>query len=279
MTNQHTLKDSISFSGIGLHTGIKTAVRVEPLDENSGFILAVQVNNKWHHCPGNLDRVISTSLCTTLGNNHFMVHTVEHILSALFGLAVDNALIKVDGPEIPIMDGSSLFFASEINRVGLKCQNSPKKILTCEKKIPPFYEDKKGAKFEFSPANNFTVAVKSFGQIEQQYSMDFSTSNYLQQICLARTYCFFHDIDKMRRQNLIKGGSLNNALVLNNDGRPINTSGFRLDQEPIRHKILDLYGDISLLGAFPLFKISATNSGHTSLINTLKHLRDKLQLQ
>jgi UDP-3-O-[3-hydroxymyristoyl] N-acetylglucosamine deacetylase len=263
MLKQRTLSSSITATGVGLHTGRKINLRINPGQPDKGIIF---VRKDYPDSPiaASLDNVHDTRLSTTISNGEASVSTVEHLLSALAGLGIDNAIIELDGPEVPIMDGSSRPFVFLIQSAGISEQNHPKRFIKITKDIEVKQNDK-WAKIE--PFNGFKVSFTidfdhpSFPRETQNSTIDFSTISYLSQVSRARTFGFAKDIENLRKNNLALGGSVNNAIVID-DYKIINEDGLRYKDEFVKHKILDAIGDLYLLGHSLIGSFSAFKSGH-----------------
>ena len=268
-----TLKSPIKFDGIGLHTGVKTQITLKPAPINSGIFFnridkSVIIPAKW-------DRVISTKFSTNIALNETEVKTVEHLLSALSGLHINNCEILIDNIEVPILDGSSSIFVDKILKNGLIEQDSEQKILEIVKPIK-FSCDYGFA--ELSPNSsedeglNINLESSFDGKYEDQdIEIRNLNGNYVDSISKARTFGFFQEIEYLKSQNLIKGGSLDNAIVIK-DKRPLNKDGLRYEDELMRHKVLDVVGDLYLSG-FPIIgKYNGFKTGHFITINLIKEL-------
>ena len=263
MLKQRTLSSKIKASGVGLHTGKKISLTLKPAPTNSG-ISFIRTDIKAEPIRASLENVFDTRLSTTLSNSHVKISTVEHLLSALAGLGIDNADIELDGPEVPIMDGSARPFVFMIQSAGIQEQNDSKKFIKIKKTIE-VKEDEKWAKIE--PFEGFKVAFTidfnhpAFNESTQSSEIDFSSVSYLSQVSRARTFGFAKDIELLRRNNLALGGSVNNAIVID-DYKVINEEGVRFQDEFVKHKILDAIGDLYLLGHSLIGSFSAFKSGH-----------------
>ena len=263
MLKQRTLSSKIKASGVGLHTGKKISLTLKPAPTNSG-ISFLRTDIKAEPIRASLENVFDTRLSTTLSNSHVKISTVEHLLSALAGLGIDNADIELDGPEVPIMDGSARPFVFMIQSAGIQEQNDSKKFIKIKKTIE-VKEDEKWAKIE--PFEGFKVAFTidfnhpAFNESTQSSEIDFSSVSYLSQVSRARTFGFAKDIELLRRNNLALGGSVNNAIVID-DYKVINEEGVRFQDEFVKHKILDAIGDLYLLGHGLIGSFSAYKSGH-----------------
>ena len=263
MLKQRTLSSSITATGVGLHTGKKINLRINPGQPDRGIVF-IRTDMASEPITASLKNVHDTRLSTTISNGSASVSTVEHLLSALAGLGIDNATIELDGPEVPIMDGSSRPFVFLIQSAGINEQNHPKKFIKIIKDIEVKQNDK-WAKIE--PFDGFKVAFTidfdhpSFPKETQTSTIDFSTISYLSQVSRARTFGFAKDIENLRKNNLALGGSVNNAIVID-DYKIVNEDGLRYKDEFVKHKILDAIGDLYLLGHSLIGSFSAFKSGH-----------------
>ncbi|EAU54385.1 UDP-3-O-acyl-N-acetylglucosamine deacetylase [Mariprofundus ferrooxydans] len=246
MIAQRTLDHSIRCSGIGLHSGRKIQLVLHPAPENSGITfvrsdLGVEI-------PARADCVTDTRLCTTIGQGKANISTVEHLLSALAGLGVDNARIEVSGPEVPIMDGSSAPFVFLIQCAGIREQSQAKKVMRILKRVEVQNGDKRCALY---PASGFSVSyLLDYDHPllrKRKVKIDFSRQAYTREISRARTFGFLHEVEALQKAGLALGGSLENAIVLDTH-RVVNEGGLRYEDECVRHKILDTLGDLSLSG-------------------------------
>jgi len=264
---QHTLRSDLAFEGTGLHTGAFCRVRVLPREARFG--LQFQLNGKTTF-PADASYIVETRRATVLGIDGQTVSTVEHLLSALFAMGVDNALIEVDGPEIPAMDGSAALFCESILRVGLTEQNAPREVYTVAQ-AASFQEGE--ARLVVLPSDAFRVCfvVKFEEPIGQQFlDATIESGFYVREIASARTFGYLHEVQALLAAGLARGGSLDNALVFAPDG-PL--TALRWPNEPARHKVLDLIGDFALLGAWPLCEIIAFKSGHRLHARAVSELR------
>jgi UDP-3-O-[3-hydroxymyristoyl] N-acetylglucosamine deacetylase len=252
---QATLRDTLRFEGIGLHTGSPAAVEVRPacVDRGISFVLGRT------SIPAEAEYVIDTSRATVLGRDGSSVSTTEHLLSALFGMGVSNAEIHVDGPEIPAGDGSAAAFVAAIDACGLQVQDETRRVMQLQSPSWVRSGDRMIAAF---PATSFRVRfVADFpSPIGTQYfDGRIDSEAYRQELAGARTFAYLHEIEALWARGLGRGGSLENALVFTPDG-PMQP--LRWPDEAVRHKVLDLIGDLSLLGAWPQFEVVAIKSGH-----------------
>ena len=260
---QQTLKNSINFKGVGLHSGKLCDLRIIPAQEDVGIVFKRIDLNKNNIIKANYKNVFSAKLCTSLKNDKgTKVSTVEHLLAALYVTGIDNAIIEMDNEEVPIMDGSAKNFVEEINKVELIKLNKKRKYLKILNKIE--FEDNKRL-ISISPnENSFEVGFqlnyenKIIGK--QKNLVNFSKDN-LDDICNSRTFCLFEDIEKIKKLGLAKGGSLENAVVVG-EKEVLNPEGLRNEREFVNHKILDLVGDFVLSGYRILGKVDCYQGGH-----------------
>ena len=263
MLRQRTLSSKINASGVGLHTGKKVSLTLMPAKVDTG-ITFIRTDIQSNPIKASFDNVNDTRLQTSLSNNEVRISTVEHLLSALAGLGIDNAIIQLDGPEVPIMDGSARPFVFMIQSAGIKEQDAPKKFIKVTKPIE-VRQNEKWARIE--PFDGFKVAFTidfnhpAFDNSSQSSEIDFSSVSYLSQVSRARTFGFVRDIENLRKNNLALGGSVNNAVVID-DYRVVNDEGVRFQDEFVKHKILDAIGDLYLLGHGLIGSFSAYKSGH-----------------
>lgn len=270
MRSQRTIKNEVSFEGVGLHSGKHSIVTLKPASRDEGITFVR--TDKPTVIKANVSSVIDTAFATTLGNNGIKIRTVEHILSALAGLGIDNITIEVNGPEIPILDGSSTELISLILKAGIAKQGKKRPFLIIKR--PFVFEDGNStiAAFPFNGTRiTHTIFFNHYGFGEQTISLDLTEEIFATEIAPARTFGFLKDIEFLRSNGLAKGGSLDNAVIMGETG-VLNTSGLRFKDEFVRHKVLDSIGDLSLVG-FPIHgHIIASKSGHSSNIKFLKKL-------
>ena len=256
MMYQTTLRDAFAFEGMGLHTGVPARVRGSPAAPGSG--LRFRLNDAVEF-PARADYVLETVRATVVGAEGHRVSTVEHLLSALLGCGVDNALIAVDGPEIPVEDGSAIVFADAIDAVGLATQPEPR--VRWVPTAPRVFRD--GDKtLIVTPAAAFRVrmTVDYPAPVGTQYiDLELTPERYRAEIAPARTFGYRHEVESLLARGLAQGGTIDNAVVFDTDG-PM--SPLRMPNEPVRHKVLDLVGDFALLGAYPQCEVIAIKSGH-----------------
>ena len=270
--SQKTLADQIEFQGIGLHSGIKVKLIVKPSKPNTGIVFKrVDIKNKDNIIKANFKNVEDPILCTKIKNGSgASVSTVEHLMAAFYGEGIDNALIEIDSSEVPIMDGSALDFVDAIRSVGIEEQNQPRKFIKVLKKV----ELKEGEKFiSIEPLNNdliidFELIYKN--PLIRTRRKEFKLSNDdLSSIYSSRTFCLYEDIDNIKRMGLAKGGSLDNAIVVQGD-KILNEDGLRNRHEFVYHKILDCLGDIMLSGNRIFGHIITSQGGHALTNKLLK---------
>ena len=269
--NQKTLKDKIELKGVGLHNGIEATLKVKPLKANSGIVfkrIDIKDNNIIH---ANFKNVIEPILCTKLQNSHGVtISTVEHLMAAFYGEGIDNALIEVNAPEIPIMDGSALEFVDAIRSVGTETQDEERKYIKVLKKV----EVKDGPKFiSIEPLTedliiDFELIYKNPLIRTRRKEFKLSSTD-LGAIYNSRTFCLYEDIDNIKRMGLAKGGSLDNAIVVQDD-KILNDNGLRNRHEFVNHKILDCLGDIMLSGNRIFGHIKTSQGGHALTNKLLK---------
>jgi UDP-3-O-[3-hydroxymyristoyl] N-acetylglucosamine deacetylase len=268
MLSQRTIASETSVTGIGIHSGRKVTLTLKPAKANYGICF------KRTDIPGapvmkaSATTVGATENNTTLGSGKYAIHTVEHLLSVFYGLGINNVYCEIDGPEIPIMDGSAASFIFLLKETGLVSLNESKKFLVILETVRVQVDDKWA---EISPSSKLIIdstIVFPHPLIKTQRKVfDFSCLNFISDIARARTFGMLKDVDMLKRKGLIKGGSLDNAVVLD-DFKVVNQDGLRFKDEFIRHKILDTIGDISLLGHEIAGKITTYKSGH-NLCNLL----------
>ena len=262
--SQKTIKDTIQLEGIGLHNGVKVNLFLKPAEVNSGITFKrTDVDSAKNIVEANYKNVSSTILCTKIKNSHGVsVSTIEHLMAAFYGEGIDNVLVEVDAPELPIMDGSAFDFVEAIRSVGFEKQNCPKKFIKVLKKI----EVKEGSKYiSIEPSAkdliiDFQVVYKN--PLIRTRRKEFKlSSGDLTSIYNSRTFCLYEDIDQIKSQGLAKGGSLENAIVVK-ENKILNDDGLRHRDEFVDHKILDCLGDLMLLGYRVFGHIKTSQGGH-----------------
>ena len=275
MTIQHILADSFEISGIGLHSGVVTNVKTSPASPGDGrYFVRVDLPGQ-PIIPARLETVNQTVLSTQLGNDDLFVRTVEHLLAALAAMGVDDARIEIDGPELPLLDGSAKVWVAEMLKVGLiSATSSPSRTPhLLEGPIWVYQGDSfvaaiPSSETRFSYGIDFDLPAIG----NQWYSWSPSKESFVDAIAPARTFGLAHQIDDLRAKGLIKGGSLENAIVCGAQGW-INPP-LRFPNEPVRHKILDLVGDISLLGTFPVAHFIAYKASHNLHVQLARLLQN-----
>lgn len=299
---QHTLREPLSFEGIGLHTGENVRIRILPAAENSGYVFVRMDGASPVEIPARVEYVVDLMRSTTLGRESVRIHTVEHLLAALMGTGVSNARIEVWGSEIPIMDGSALPFVEAIQQVGLQPQKEPQQFYHIEE--PVHYQHKeRGIDIAAFPFDGFraTVIVDYNSQVLGiQPATLVRWEDFATEIAPARTFCLLYELEELHRLGLIRGGTLDNAIVIVDReytpeelhrigslfGHPdvqvveqgvLNNTPLRFDNEPARHKLLDLIGDMALLGAPLRGQIMAMRPGHAANIEFIRTLDRLIQ--
>ena len=273
MLNQKTVNKDVIINGIGLHTGKKVTIRILPGLPNSGIqFKRIDIPNNNIIIPS-VFNVTNATLCTTISNEHGVkVSTIEHLMAALFGLGIDNAMIEIDNLELPILDGSAKIFIDKIKRVGLKDSNIPIKVISINKKI--FYKEKnKYISIEPSKTNlliDFEIKYKNSFIGTQRNLVDVYNSD-LSEIYDSRTFCLYEDVKKLQSMGLALGGSLDNAIVVKDD-KILNKGTLRNEKEFVNHKILDCIGDLFLSGYKVVGKITCSQGGHKLTNDLLRKL-------
>ena len=260
--NQTTLTKPISISGVGLHTGVEVNMTLRPAPANTGYIF-VRTDLDNFEIPASVEYISHCAYATTLMRRGVVLSTCEHLLSALRGSDIDNCFIDLDNIEIPIMDGSSEDFLELIEKAGVVEQNEKRHILRVLEKVEVEIRDRK---MSVEPCENYEIyCIIDFPHpfIErQQLNFVFKNGSFGKEIASARTFGFTHEIEALRKANLALGGSLENAIVLTDNGM-LNETPLRFEDEFVRHKILDIIGDFALLGMPIQGKITAYKSGHS----------------
>ena len=295
---QHTLKDSFSLSSVGLHTGLHVTATFRPAEANTGVCLR-RVDLPGQPCHQALaDYVSATERGTVLERGKWKVSTVEHALSALYAMGVDNCIIDVDAPEMPILDGSAKFFVQEIRRVGIVEQDAEQQVYVVKEPIE--YISEHGHRMRIEPCDHYEVDVTiAFDSklLREQHATLKDLAAYPVEMAAARTFCFVREIEPLLRVGLIKGGDLKNALVIYEtelsqggmdyfcdkmgqphlDAKKLGyLSPLNYPNEPARHKLLDVIGDLSLLGLRLQGKVIAYKPGHTFNTQCVRRLRNQI---
>ena len=303
---QKTLKSSISFSGVGLHTGAKVDVVIEPAEDNFGYkFQRIDVDGA-PIIPADVDLVVDTKRGTTIGKNGIRVATTEHLLAALYGSNVDNALIKINGPEVPIMDGSSKLFVEEIERVGLKEQIKEREYIVLKDNIS-YRDPNTDSEILFVPSNDFRLTVivdYNSPVLGMQHAEMASIKEFKDEISSCKTFVFLSELEGLAKAGLIKGGDIDNAIVmvdkkdvkkeeLNNlakllekddfdiqiKGNTLNNCELKFYNEPARHKLLDVVGDLALVGKPLKGHFLAKRPGHELNTSFGKIIKQKMKEQ
>jgi len=262
--NQRTLKTSINCSGVGLHSGARITMTLHPAEKNSGIhFKRTDIAGAGAVIPALWDHVVDTRMCTTIGNRDGVsIGTVEHLMAALAGCGIDNALIELNGPEVPIMDGSSQPFVFLIECAGVVEQNAPRRIIRILKSVSV-----NAGEATLSPGTHlsldFEIDFDSAAVSQQSLSIGIVNGSFAKELARARTFGFLHDVEALREAGLAKGGSLDNAIVVSGD-KILNEGSLRYDDEFVRHKALDALGDLYLAGASIVGRFQGVCSGHAT---------------
>ena len=275
---QRTLKDEIGCTGIGLHTGEKVRINIRPAPCDTGIRFVRTDVESRPMIEARFDNVSDTTLATSIGANGNGIGTIEHLMAAFYGLGIDNAVVELDGPEVPIMDGSAAPFVFLLKSAGIKEQKAPKRFIVVKK----FFKlDDGNRSISVYPSNElkitYTIDFQHPLLRNQEYVLRFSGGDFVREISRARTFGFLKDVETLKANGLAKGGSLDNAVVID-DFRIINEDGLRFKDEFVRHKILDFIGDLSLV-QFPVIgHFVVKKSGHylnqqmlTKLMKSKRH--------
>ena len=271
---QRTIKQPVELVGTGLHKGVPVKMRLEPLEANMGIIFFR--SDEGITIPLKPENVVDTKMATVIGKNGVVISTIEHLLSAIYAYGIDNLRIILDNDEVPILDGSSSGYCILIDEVGIKELDAPKKAIKIKKNVEIEVDGKRVA---LKPSNHiiydFEINFSHPSIGKQKYHFDYSISEYKEAISKARTFGFLHEVQYLRSIGLALGGSLENAIVLD-DTKILNPEGLRYDDEFVRHKILDAIGDMSLLGYAIVGEYNAiAGSHHLNHLLTKKLLEDK----
>ena len=265
---QQTIKGTVSVSGIGLHSGRPSKVSLSPAPVNNGIVFRRKVNSHVETCQASIRHLRPMELCTAIGSNGFQIQTTEHVLSALWGLGIDNAFIDIDSEEVPAMDGSAAPFTKLIQLAGITRQDRPRSYL---KIVEPIHIGHDNRRISILPSPfpkiTYTIDYDHLLIQEQTYEHKWSPVDFEANIARARTFAFSHEVENLWARGLGKGGALDNTIVFTDTGI-LNEGTLRFPDECVRHKMLDLIGDLSLLGFHVVGHIIAKCSGH--------HLHTKL---
>ena len=283
MIKQRTLKNIIRGAGVGLHTGEKVYLTLKPAPIDTGIVFCRTDLDPVVEIPAKACNVGDTTLSTALIQDGVRISTVEHMLSAMAGLGIDNAYVEVSSPEVPIMDGSANPFVFLIQSAGIQDQDAPKKFIRIKKEICVEIGDKSA---KFLPFDGFKVSFgidfdhPVFKRRTQEAVVDFSSTSFVKEVSRARTFGFLKDIELLQSQNLALGGSVNNAIVVD-EYRVVNEDGLRYEDEFVKHKILDAIGDLYLLGHSLIGEFVGFKSGHelnNKLLRKLLENQDSWEL-
>lgn len=274
MIRQRTLKNEIKATGVGLHTGEKVYLTLKPAQADTGIVFRRVDLDPVVEIPAIAENVGETTLSTSLVSGDAKVSTVEHLLSAMAGLGIDNAIIELTSGEVPIMDGSAGPFVFLIQSAGIQEQAAAKKFIRIKKEVTVSDGDKVAS---FKPFNGFKVSFSIdfdhpvFRDRSLSSSIDFSSTSFVKEVSRARTFGFMHEIEYLRSKGLAKGGSMDNAIVVD-DYRILNEDGLRYEDEFVKHKMLDAIGDLYLLGNSLIGEFFAHKSGHALNNKSLRQL-------
>ena len=274
MIKQRTLKNIIRATGVGLHSGEKVYLTLKPAPVDTGIIFCRTDLDPVVEIPARAENVGQTTLCTSLQKDGTRVDTVEHLLSALAGLGIDNAYVEVSAHEVPIMDGSAGPFVFLVQSAGIQEQDAPKKFIRIKKEVTVSDGDKSAT---FKPYDGFKVSFTIdfdhpvFKSRSQTAAIDFSSTSFVKEVSRARTFGFMSDVEYLRSQNLALGGSVDNVVVVD-DYRILNEDGLRYHDEFVKHKMLDAIGDLYLLGNSLIGQFVGFKSGHELNNRLVRHL-------
>ncbi len=261
---QHTLAGPALCAGVGVHTGERVRLSIRPAGPDQGIVFVrTDVRDRDNRVPVSGEAVVATRLGTVIGNAAGVtVSTIEHLMAALAALGVDNAVVELDGPEVPIMDGSAAPFVSLLDRAGLRRQDAPRRFIEILAEVEVTEGDKRAV---LSPAETteiaFEIAFDSAAIGRQRVDLEITAETFREELASARTFGFVHEVEALRAAGLARGGSLENAIVIEGD-RVLNPGGLRFTDEFVRHKALDALGDLYVLGAPILGRFEGVKAGH-----------------
>ncbi|WP_029910902.1 UDP-3-O-acyl-N-acetylglucosamine deacetylase [Pelobacter seleniigenes] len=262
MILQKTIDKTTTISGIGLHSGARIDMKLRPATENTGIIFHRLDSERVIDIKACAENVVDTRLATVIGRDGVSVSTIEHFMAALAALGIDNLHIDINGPEVPVLDGSAAPFIREIQQAGVRTLHSSRKFIAIRKPLEIIEGEKR---ISIIPSRffriSFDIAFDHPAISVQHYSMKFTTENFCKEVASARTFGFLHEVEYLKANGLARGGSLENAVVIDDNG-VMNPEGLRFQNEFVRHKVLDSFGDFSLLGAPLLGHIRAFKAGH-----------------
>ncbi len=269
---QHTIKKNVTCTGIGLHSGKTVTLCIKPAPVNSGISFRRTDLKQTPLMPALMDRVVDTRLATTIAEGEVSVATAEHLLASICGLGIDNAVIEIDNSEVPIMDGSADPFLRALRKTGTRAQASYRRILKITREISYTDEDRTIRIIPFDGFRiNATIDFRHSLIKRQTYDFELSLQRFAEEIAPARTFGFSDEIEWLRQNGLALGGSLENAVVVGPTGI-LNKEGLRFKNEFVRHKILDIIGDLALLGCPVLGHVIATKSGHSQHLALMQEI-------
>ena len=284
-SRQRTVAKEVSCTGIGLHSGKTVGVTIKPAPADSGIIFERLDTSDACKIRASFDNVIQTNMATTIGMNGYRIATVEHLMAAFFGMGIDNALVQIDGEEVPIMDGSSAPFVALLDSAGVALQDSYKRFLLVKKPVK-VTDGNRSVQLHPSDELRITCRIDFDHPLikDQSYEMAFSKSSFIREISRARTFGFLRDVQTLWDNGLAKGGSLENAIVVD-EARVLNDDGLRYKNEFVRHKLLDFIGDLAILGVTVIGHFVVERSGHSfnqellKAFMTQKNCWEELQLR
>lgn len=269
---QRTVRDDVSCTGIGLHSGEKVRLTIKPAPPDTGIKFIRKDSSHNRTIKAHFDNVVDTHLSTTIGCNGTRVSTIEHLMAAFFGLGIDNARVEIDGPEVPVMDGSAAPFVFLLKSIGIKEQKKPKSFIILKKTLRVQDGNKSISIYPSKELKiSYTIDFNHPLLKNQKYELHFSGKDFITEISRARTFGFLNDVQALREAGLGLGGSLDNAIIID-DFRILNEDGLRYKDEFVRHKILDFLGDIAILGAPIIGHFVVERSGHSLNQAILKKL-------
>ncbi|NLC70925.1 MAG: UDP-3-O-acyl-N-acetylglucosamine deacetylase [Desulfuromonadaceae bacterium] len=277
MINQCTLAAPVLFSGIGVHSGNLIHVALRPAESGSGIVFHRKMEDRTVSIKACTENVVDTRMATVLGRDGATVSTVEHLLATLYAFGIDNLHIDIDGPEVPIMDGSALFFSEQIRNAGIKRLRATRKYLTIRKPVNLVSGEKR---ITVIPSRffriTFDIAFDHPCISLQNHFLKVTPESFVQNVAPARTFGFLHEYEYLKSRNLAKGASLENTVVVG-EKSILNPEGLRFQDEFVRHKILDIIGDFSLLGYPILGHVKAYKSGHQTNHEMVTQILDSPQ--
>lgn len=274
MRQQQTLSNPISCTGVGLHTGKPVTLTLRPAPAETGIVFVNRNGHAGATLAASVDHLVATELCTAISGNGFQVKTIEHVLAALAGLNVDNAFVDIDAAEAPVMDGSSAPFVQLIQSAGVVSQNRRRSFLKITRPLE-IVDGSRRIRIEPSSTPRITYTIQYDHPLirTQTYAYEHSTYAFETEIAGARTFGFLQEVEALWSRGLGRGGNLENTVVLSEDGI-LNESGLRFSDEFVRHKVLDLIGDFSLLGLPFIGHLIADRSGHALHTRLVKQILD-----